>query len=31
MHELVRAMHETAEEFRSGKIAALTSTGAPRP
>jgi hypothetical protein len=28
---LVRAMHETAEEFRSGKIAALTSTGAPRP
>jgi len=27
---LLRAMHETAEDFRSGKIASLTNAGAPR-
>jgi hypothetical protein len=28
---LLRAMHETGEDFRNGKIASLTSAGAPRP
>jgi hypothetical protein len=28
---LLRAMHETAEEFRNGKIASLPGTGTPRP
>jgi hypothetical protein len=28
---LLRALHETAAEFRDGKIASLTSAGAPRP
>lgn len=28
---LLRAMHETGEDFQKGKIASLTSAGAPRP
>ncbi len=28
---LLRAMHETGEDFQNGKIASLTSIGAPRP
>ena len=28
---LLRAMHETAEDFRKGKIASITSAEAPRP
>ena len=28
---LLRAMHETGEDFRNGKIASLTSGGAPQP
>jgi hypothetical protein len=28
---LLRAMHETGEDFRNGKIGSLTSAGSPRP
>jgi len=28
---LLRAIHETGEDFRNGKIASLASAGAPRP